>query len=100
MHNGEGKVSWNTMQHVNHVFQSFIRVHSLKTFSIIIHTIDTFIQQGCNKVFQSDSQDIYNITKDFCSDFGVILIFLFNQSILKKSSSSHKNIKQHNCSQH
>ncbi len=52
---------------------------SLRFFFIINNT---FIQQGCNKIIKSDSENIYNVTQDFY--FTINAVQKKNQTILSK----------------
>jgi len=51
-----------------------------------------------HSINQSDSKDIYNVTKDFKINAVQKLSVL--QSMLKKYRGFHKHIKQHICFQH
>ncbi len=48
--------------------------------------MNTFIQQGCNKIIKSDSENIYNVTQDFY--FKSTLFKKKNQTILSKKQQN------------
>ncbi len=59
--------------------------------------INTFNQQGCNKLIKHDRKDIYKVTKDFYLKLMQFFSTFYSKNPEKNDHGSHKNIKQHNC---
>ncbi len=78
---------------------SFKRLWLVRLF---LKEINAFIQQGCIKMFESDSKDIYNIRKDYFSSKCCSFELSIHLWILKNKMHHgfHKYMKQHNCFQH